>query len=433
MGYLLLIFLLLELITIYYFNGKEVVSVSFIACALFCLSAFVYILNMSAYYGYYIGIETVATITLMILSMFIGEMFSKRVRFRLSRNAQSDYGLNEVKIVESIEYSKIITIILFVFILVSGFFCFRDVYKYSLLVGNTYGDYQTMVKYVRYDGGYSTSTILSQCNVLSDAIVYLSVYVFFHNKLVCKLKKQAFYLLPVLGYIFYILSYSGRSNIIKILCVICITFFVKYKESIDWAPYGNQKLLLIGAFALVLFLVLFRVLGYRTDTSISNDLWDNLSEYISSGIVGLDYYLLNGQPDNRVFGESIFKNLIITLNGWGVDLPLPDAHDTFFFHMSGKSNIYTGFKAYIKDFGFFGASLAMVFIGAFISSIWRRIKDGKVTYVKTVIMGLLFYPIVMMPIDNVTPTVLSMTTIYISVYLYFLDFVLIKRDLFLRG
>lgn len=427
MGFLLLVLLIVELIFIYYFNGKEVVSPSFIACAVCCLSTFVYVLNMRSYYGYIISLETVLIIPYLIFLLFIGESLSKSVTIRISRQNLRNKSSTDEGTIESIDYSKIVVVILFLFVLISGFYCFKDVFKYSLAVGNTYGDYQTMVKYVRYDGGYSTSTILSQCNVLSDVIVYFSFYVFFHNTIVCKLKKQVFYLLPAVGYIFYILSYSGRSNIIKILCVISIILFIKYKESIDWKSYGNWKLIRVGVLAVVLFLVVFRILGYRTDTSAANSLWANLSEYISAGIVGLDYYLFHGQSPNTVFGESIFKSLIITLIGWGVDLPMPSAHDEFFSYMSGRSNIYTGFKAFIKDFGVIGASLSMILIGAIVNSLWKRIKMNDVSFVKSTMLGLLFYPIVMMSIDNVWPSILSMTAIYVLVYLKIIDVVFIKR------
>ena len=75
MSYILLIVLVLEILFIYKCNGKNVVSPSFIACAMFILSTFVFVLGKD-YFEYSLNLETVITIFLFLFCILLGEYVS---------------------------------------------------------------------------------------------------------------------------------------------------------------------------------------------------------------------------------------------------------------------------------------------------------------------------------------------------------------------
>jgi oligosaccharide repeat unit polymerase len=420
MNLLLLILLILELLLIYFINGKNVVSPSFIGCCGFILSSLV--LNLSTeYFQYDIHGITVFIILTTLIAILLGEQFGKRISIK-TRNTL--YRVEEHESIITI--SPYIYIVLFLFVAVSGYLYLQDAYVYSLKLGNSVGGYFSIAQYTRFIGGYSPSTLLGQANVLSESIVYFCIYVFFYNSVLFK-KKSPITLLPLIGFIFHILANDGRSVIIKYFCVSCIMYFVMYKQANGWKKGGNKKLLRIGVGAVIVFLVVFRILGYRTGASVNNALWDNLSEYLSSGIIGLDVSTTTEMVENEVFGQNTFKVIYDTLRGWGINVPVINTHREFFSFAQGKSNVYTGIDGYILDFGLMGAFLAFFLWGTVIQWAQKRVKKLGFSLIRLFLMGLLYYPVAMLSIAGATHVVLCMPTIYTIVYLWVLQQVLINK------
>ena len=73
MGYILLVCLAIELLIIYIFNGRNVVSPSFLACASFILATCIY-LTGDEYYGYELHTNTVVVIVSLLFCIFLGEI-----------------------------------------------------------------------------------------------------------------------------------------------------------------------------------------------------------------------------------------------------------------------------------------------------------------------------------------------------------------------
>ncbi|MBR2465187.1 MAG: oligosaccharide repeat unit polymerase [Clostridia bacterium] len=419
MNLLLLILLILELPVIYYINGKNIVSPSFIGCCGFILSAFV--LNLSGdFFQYDIHAFTVFIILITLIIILLGEKFANKI-------GTTKFSLYRVEEQESIiTISSFTYIVLFLFVIVSGYLYLQDAYVYSLKVGNSVGGYFSIARYTRFVGGYSPSTILGQASVLSESIVYFCMYVFFYNLVLFK-KRNLVTLLPLTGFVFHILVNDGRSAIIKYFCVSCIMYFVIYKQANGWKKEANKKLLRIGICSVLAFLVVFRILGYRTGTSINNALWDNLSEYLSSGIVGLDISTTAEATGNQIFGQNTFKAIYETLRGWGANVPIINANREFFSFAQGTSNVYTGIDGYILDFGLIGAFFAFFLWGAVIKWTEKRVKKCGLSLIWLYFIGLLYYPVTMLSIAGATHVVLCMPTIYTIVYLWLLQQVLIYK------
>lgn len=420
MNLLLLILLLLELPIIYLLNGKNVVSPSFIGCCGFVLSTVV--LNVSReYFQYDIHAVTVFIILITLLVILLGEIIVNKIS-----STKRECSVCKVEERESITIPVYIYIALFLFVAISGYLYLRDAYIYSLTIGNTVGGYFTIAQYIRFVGGYSPSILLGQANVLSESIIYFCIYVFLYNSVMFK-KKKLITLLPLIGFVFHILANDGRSVIIKYFCVICLMYFIIYKQANGWEKGGNLKLLRIGVCSVALFLLIFRVLGYRTGASVNNNLWDNLSEYLSSGIVGLDVSTTSKAVENQIFGQNTFKAIYATLRGFGANIPIINANREFFNYAQGSSNVYTGIDGYILDFGMIGAGFAFLLWGIIIKLTEKRIRKLGVSLIRLFFMGLLYYPVVMLSIAGATHVVLCMPTIYTAVYLFILQYCLIRK------
>lgn len=416
---LLLTLLLLEWIIIYLTNGRTLFSPSIIACSMFILSTVVFIFSKN-YFNYEIHLKTVAVITVSLFFIFLGEQFSNGL-FRKKEKPM----LAENKSAEPIYIAKIWIFAIFMFVLLTGILYFRDVYKYSLTVGNTSGDYLKMAKFVREDGGYQMNTFISQSKVLSECLIYFLIYIFCNNIVIAKVKTWR-YLFPILPYLFYILAADDRVGILRVCIVISVIFFIFEKRRTGWRQGNNKKIIITGLTVVVIYIIVFRGLGYRTDTSVRNPLWNNLSQYIASSIVGLDTYLTNGEPDNILFGQTVFKSIYAILRQWGLNIPVIPWFDSFYTYAGGSSNIYTAFKSYIKDFTLLGELCAMFLWGFIINNSINRIKSGKVGFVRACMLGLFFYPVVMISIGDVTPSVLTITTLYMLFYFIVLEWFLFK-------
>ena len=417
MGYLLLGILIAEAILIFFFNGKNLISPSFIACSVFIFSTIMF-LTSPDYYNYSLHSSTVIVIAALIFCLFLGEVLVRGL----------NYGNKLVCIKEKGEPVVIpfyLTIIFAVVVVTFGVLYFIEVYRYSLTVGNTSGNFLTMAKYVRDDGNFSKSFLISQGTLLSECILYFAVYYYFFNKIVSG-RRYFRYWIIILCYIPHILATDNRTNLLKAVAVACIIAFFLIKQGSKWSRKKDKSIIVVSIIVLVIFFLLFRLLGYRTGTSIKNkDPWLNVVKYTSSSLVGIDQYLCGVLPSevNLLFGERTLRNIYNILSEWGFTFPEISSVEGFFSYVSAESNIYTGFKAYIQDYGFFGAGLSMFLWGAIVTGLLCRLKHHKVSFIGTAFLGIMFYPVLMLSISDVTATVLGISSIYTFVYLAFLEIV----------
>lgn len=416
MGYLLLSVLIAEAILIFFFNGKNLISPSFIACAVFIFSTIMFLASPD-YYGYALNSITIIVIVVLIFCLFIGEVFVRGL----------NYGKKLVCLKETSEPIVIPFYLTFVFALVVGGFgviYFVEVYRYSLTVGNTSGNFLTMAKFVREDGNFSVNFLISQGSLLSECILYFSIYYYFFNKLVDG-KRYFRYWMIIICYIPHILAADNRTTLLKAIAISCIIAFFVIKQGTLWSRKKDKLIAITSLISLFAFLILFRLLGYRTEVSVGKDPWENIVKYTSSSIVGLDQYLnglMNGEV-SQLFGERTLRNVYNILREWGFDISFISPFEGFFPYAKDVSNIYTGFKAYIQDYGYFGAGLSMFLWGAIVTGLLCRLKHKKVSFIGTAFLGMIFYPVIMLSISDVTATVLGISSIYAFVYLALLEIV----------
>ena len=418
MMYILLIILLIEIVFIYMCNGHNVVSPSFISCAMFILSTVVFILGKE-YFQYKLDIVTVITISLFIFCILIGEYISNKKEINWDRKTSS---------FQYIYIQKSVCVIVAFVVLLFGILYYREVYIFSLKVGNVTGNFATMAMYVRNAKSYTKSTLISQGTLLSECIVYFCIYCFFNN-LNCGRKDKRFFI-PIIAFFPHIMATDNRTTFLKLLSISCIIIFVMMKKKTAWKKQSNKNIILTAMLAICIFLIVFRLLGYRTETSIRNSLWNNLMEYISASLIGLDKFLLNGEQPNTLIGQWTLAGIYNILRQWGVGIPKVNKFEEFYYYGAHfDSNIYTAFKSYIKDYTYIGAIFAMVLWGYFIQKKTNKVKKGKDSFFNICTLGLMFYPIAMISIEDVTSAVICMQTVYMLVYLKLIEYFFIKRGI----
>ena len=425
MGYLLLLLLFLELWLFYYFNGRNVVTPSFLGCAVFIFSTVIYLVS-GDYYQYELHGKTVAVILFLLMCVFVGEVFAEHLKMKRG----------EQIVAKPPETPTWCCLTLAVVVLGLSLLRFYEIYQFSLEVGNEPGNIWTMAKYVRearLSGNriYDLSIFASQGTVISSCLLYFSVYSLCANYNQSE-KIYGRYFLPIIGYLPQIMASDDRTGFLRSLTVCTIIIFVFVKQKNNWTKRGNAQIIFWGVLIICAFLVCFRWLGYRTEASLRAEAWDNITEYTSAGLVGLDKYLQSEEPPNTLFAQGTFSSIYAILRQWGAHIPEVAPFESFFTYARGEANIYTGFKAYIKDFTLLGAAAVMFLWGVVINCCMKRIRLRGTGFVRLCVTGMLFYPVVMLSIADVSSTVLTISMVYTWVYLTLIDLFLVRGKIQIR-
>lgn len=414
MAEILLGALIVEGILLFFLNGKNILSPSIIACGVFLVSTVMFLFGKD-YYAYDLHALTVVIILLFIFCLFIGE-FIVGLTVR-----KKEY----VKLEESgkpIVLPLYVCVLLSAFVLVIGILYFSSVYRYSLKVGNKAGNYFGMAKYVRKDGNYQSGTFLSQTTLICECLLIFFVYSFIFNRAVIG-KFFYRYLMIVPPFAIHLLAINDRTTLLRgiIMSLVIIIFLVKQHDG--WTRKHDKIIAVFGVGALTLYIVLFSILGQRMHSGTSVDAseeWETIIKYTSSGLVGLDKYLVGEiKAYNELFAQNTLLYVYRFLISVGfMNIPAISTHDAFFIYDGGHSNIYTGFKDVIVDYNVLGGVLIFILIGMIISAFLNTIRLKKVTFVRVAILALFFFPIAMLSIDCCIATVISVTTLYMLFYYY---------------
>lgn len=415
MIYLLVFLLAISQLVIYFFNGKKIISVSFLGNMMFLFSAFLYSLYEESFYGEDISGLEVILVLIYILCLFGGELISSRIS--LKENGVSKKEIKPIKI------NNLIIILSTLFTIGASLLYFFDVYKYSLFLGNSVGNFFGMAEYVRRDNTYSTPSLISLLNIVVECLVYFFIYVFTTHKLIYK-KYKLKYLVPCFGYLIYIFACHSRGNIVRNIAIICIIIFCLINQNNKWTSRGNKKIFSIGITSVVIFFLVFRFLGYRTGTSENLSFTLNLVDYISSGIYGFNKYISEPITQTELFGGNTFKLIYIKLNDFGFNFDTGAQFEPFFTFKGYRSNIYTGFKMLIDDFGYVGCGLFLFLYSFLTTKQFKKIKLRGCSLFDCTILGLLFYPVLMISIGGVWPNVFGITTLYMMAILILVQFAL---------
>ena len=429
MGYVLLVLLIIELLIFYIFNEKNIVSPSFLGCTMFIMSTVIYLLS-EEYFGYKIHGVTVAVIVFLLICVFAGERFANKIKVPTLEN-KSISRIEEQK--SPIAVPTVVCLLIALVILAISILHFIKSYQYSLSVGNPAGNFATMAKYIREakTKGFEPLNLpfyINQGIVISECFVWFCVYGLCNNKNATD-KFYYRYCFPIIAYLPNIWVTDNRTTLLKMVAICAIIIFIFTKQKYGWTAKGNLKIIFVGVLTISIYLAVFRWLGYRTETSLRNELWDNLVEYTSSSLVGLDKYLLEGEPPNTLLGEGTLKGVYNILRQWGFPIPPVDQFEPFYTYANGRSNAYTTFKAYIHDYTLIGATIAMFLWGAIINYNMRYIQRNGAGFIRMCLVGMMFYPVAMLSIADTTASILAMGTLYILLYLILINELLIKRNI----
>lgn len=405
----------------YILERRDILSPWVISCVMFTISAFFALANAQNW-GYSLSPNAV----LVILSgLFAFGLASILVSVLVERHSQVKKvvmvkGRQDPQKPFDIPGAALVMII----VLMTGIFLyiFIKTYQFSVEQGNTYGISQ-MIKYARQgllQPGNNLGRIVGHLNLISECMQLVFLYIFLHNCLLCVFRKKwLLYLLPIGIDIAVQTLGTGRIFMINMASSILIIGFVLYNFRYGWSRQLTLRIIAAGAAALLLFFIVFTLLGYLTGKSQLRSVWDMISIYTGLSIPSLDVFLSSPREEPSIWGEETLYGLHNILRTLGMDIPVDVRHLEFVSFGEASGNVYTSLRRYIHDYGFAGMLIVQFLLGVLYSAFYQFIKHKDRAGFSLIIYSWMFYALVMQGIDEqVLCTMISTTPVYKLTYLF---------------
>lgn len=277
---------------------------------------------------------------------------------------------------------------------------------------------------------------------------YLSIQAFFMAILMANnivYKKRPLYVLAdflcILFAAIYIFSLSSRTPIIKIFVCFLIALYIFKKQAIILKDETRDKGKILGR--IITFVVIgvigvfsFYFLGIiKTGGKIvlSNFDFKDFSGYIamytSSPIKLFEMYVTNPQSSSHIWGEESFSALLSNFNSLGLKLGTIERHLEF-RGLNGNvdlGNVYGAFRRYLNDFGVIGLCVLTGIESFIFHELFVLIRTKNRISFALVIFCFIYASIIMIPIDDVLFSEISIGFVRNIIILYIMYYILIKQ------
>lgn len=427
MNFALIIVLLVFLFAIYFLNGRRILSISLIANSAFLLSAIVFAC-FKEYFSYTISINTLLIIVVTIISLFVGERMCYSLAIGKSKTKNNTF----TALPTYFSFKKELVVVVGILSILFAVISYYQLYQKSLVYGNP-EDIFKAVAYTREVALASTNSstpFYTYLNIAFQGFSYICLFIFLYNSLFFS-KREYVLFLPMIGTCIYQITTTERIGFIRIVVVFVIIYAILAKIKSNWGHKYDRKIILYAVIGLLIFMVVFFLLGALSNR-LNIVLWKNsLANYLGAPILGLDSYIEHSWETNQVFGQHVFRDVYELCNIAGANIPLGDAFLPFYkWGSSYSSNVYTSIASPLHDFGIAGFVLSRLIIGfayGFIVKKVECISDAKTSFLKIIFVALFMYPVSMSAISDSFMFFVQLPTIYLFIAMIVFSFVLKNR------
>lgn len=329
-----------------------------------------------------------------------------------------------------------------IFMLITAAVYYRDM----LRIASLYGDLsvQSVLQAVRnatYMAGSSgdieagTSTVLSHAILLSKTLAYVYIYIFLFNLVFSRERKKAadniVYAVPPVIYLAESVLSTSRSQILYFFAGGCMMFYLLWNcRHGKISRKAKRKFIRYGVLLIVLFCVIFYLLGFLTRKSEAVTFLDNISVYIGGSLVSLNNWLEHFSETTEYFGEETLVGIRKLFYNLGLTDYYVVRHLDFTDFGMYRGNVYTAFRRYLSDFGYGGLFLLQMLSTFVFSFLYNKIKNRRTPGGLIILYGYIIYAAAMEAIDELFfSAVLEISNIYILIYGFFIYKLIVKRNL----
>lgn len=380
MIYILLISVSFLLWFSYMINNKDIISPSVLLCAAYFVSVVSAIYNIEAWnidfqFNTYTVIMT--GLTAFVLTEWI-----------VNTGSQKKYSIaNKLKTTErtsnSIHIQNCKTILVILFDIVVLYLYFKEVYRISLLGGNT-GGIATMMTFYRNIHSYSInllpgediSTIVTQLANVVAVLGYVYLFVLIHNTVYVKdkLSRNLKYVLPVMLYVVLTFINAARINLIYVVAAALVLSYVMLQRRTGWQVRLNFKYIKIGLICMFAIFITFSfsrgLVGRLSEASTI----DYVTSYAGGSVQLFNSYLQNPPISDGHFGSETFIGLQKLFYKMGLSDYQRLVHLEFRTSGSLLGNTYTALRRYYQDFGLFGMVVCQMILAFIYIKFYNKLK-----------------------------------------------------------
>ncbi|MBE6718381.1 MAG: oligosaccharide repeat unit polymerase [Ruminococcaceae bacterium] len=405
------LFILLLFLTVmsYYMCDRDVMAPPFILNALFLLcSVFAIVGNIG--WKVLVSVDTVLVIVLGLAAILVGGVFAQALykSRKLTVKKAPTYNQGYIYISNTkLVFMLVIDIIIFVLYA-------RRLIEMATEIGY---DGTMLLQYIRVAtinnnmkvGNFFTimlGLIGASSNVALFALINNH---FYKNKNVGGLKTNRLLCLAIIAVGLISKAMGGARNGFIMFFVALVAYYAlcnPKKKQINL-----MRILPIACVCLFAFLIIFTELGKLTG-KVGEDATEKFVLYAGSSIVGLSVWL-NGYTPSRLFGQESFWGARYMLKKF---FPSVESSPQFLtgVHFSNKSgtNIFTGFRSYIADFGWIGMIAICILIGLFITIAYYFVRKNTKPINIIIFSYFLYYFINMLFAPSITADLFTTSQIF---------------------
>lgn len=361
----------------YYINQRNLLAPSLVCCASFLVGTSL-LANNALSDGFDIHPVTVGMILLGLSSVISGERMAIVGRHYTKSIRQE----NSFKTISYIKVNAKLSIILLAINIVAVYLFYREVVRIGTLAATlnitSFDDIMSAYRVSMMFGDtldYNVNQKVSQLVKVPIVSAYIYLYIFIFNMIKGqKIKKNILNLMVAIPFFFYTFYSGGRIGFIKILAAILwyifiIMYFKKNgREFHQFESKFKRNVLIALAVILGLFYSLRIAMG-RANTEDAEFL-DYITMYVGTPTRLLDMYLQEHHDDEFDITKSeTFTGVSVLL----AKMEGKKQNAGLEFRSSGNGtnlgNVYTPFRRYYHDFGWFGVILLPLLMGFILAKI----------------------------------------------------------------
>lgn len=435
MIYLLAIILFSMIIVMFFLNDRDFLSPAVISCSTFFICVFL-AASYSVMWNLPMHFNTSIVIISQMLIFCLGvclpawTVFQNDERKIVQQSNDMNFLINDE--------CSISFVWVFIFIFIMGVLFYFS-YQEVKTLASQFSDSTNLFSSVKVlndhlqngDIQFSKWNTIRFCFAGSVAYVYLF---FSLHEFIYKFNwKAVLLLIPVVGYIPFIIISGGRQPFIylAIYSFITLSILIMRKNGRD-KKKAIKSILWITSFLGILFFIAFFGIGLLNGKISSEaNLYKVLVHYAGININALDVYINKMViPEPLYPGTLTLANVYKHLHFFGIDIPMSyNTYITSFVYFGDIStNVYTAFRRYIQDYGYIGCTIIMFFMGFFYGTFYNFVKYQRIGNLGLIYYGVFCYPFFLFcREERFMIELLTVSTLYKLFFLFIIYYLATKK------
>lgn len=378
--YILMIgFATLMIISYLFFKG-DIIHPGFVVPFVFFLSTVCAIYNIDTW-GIELHYQTISILLSGVALYFVVSFIVYYLMILSKSSAWECHELNEIEV-----DSTIVAVLSAVEGLVTILFL-REVVRITggsmnslSSIAFSLGRYKQLTYFTQESEG--VGGIVVQLYQFVSVIGLLFVYVAI-TQYISKKKVKIKYIVPILIYAVSIIASGNRLSLLRMVIFAMVVYFVLWHRAKGWEKPVRLsaiiRLVVIIVIVLAVFVGLRTIIG-KTGRTIEVDPIYYISEYAGGSIQLFDMFIKSPGHQSSIFG---YRTLYY-INNYIGRVTNNSSLDYLFAYEFRRSNgvrignVYTGFRAFYEDFGYFGMCICILIHSTVFSLMYAAIRKRSI-------------------------------------------------------